>query len=81
MEDGNEGRRERSIPSLEDMWDVAPLSITEGEDPYTASWLRAVIRPDAFQPPGAGTATENCDDAKAVCVCCGGGASGVHCCY
>jgi hypothetical protein len=31
MEDGGDGRRERSIPSLEDMWDVAPLSTTQGE--------------------------------------------------
>jgi hypothetical protein len=36
MEDGGDGRRERRIPSLEDMWDVAPLSITQGEDPCSA---------------------------------------------
>jgi hypothetical protein len=74
MEDGGDGRWERSIPLLEDMWDVAPLSITQGEDPCTASWLRAAIRPAAFQPPGAEPAAENCDGAKAVCACCGGGA-------
>jgi hypothetical protein len=36
MEHGGEGKRERSIPSLEDMWDVAPLSITQEEESCTA---------------------------------------------
>jgi len=45
MEDGGDGRRERSIPSLEDMCNVAPLSMTQELDPWIAIWLRAVIRP------------------------------------
>jgi len=44
MEDGGDGRRERRIPSLEDMWDVAPVSMTQGLDPWIAIWLRAAIR-------------------------------------
>jgi hypothetical protein len=37
MEDGGDGRQEISIPSLEDMWDVAPLSMTHGEGSRMAS--------------------------------------------
>jgi hypothetical protein len=79
MEDAGDGRRERSIPSLEDMWDVAPLSMTHGDDPCTASWLRAAISPAASQLPGAGLAAESWDGAKAVWACCGGGGGGAHC--
>ena len=39
------GRRDRSIPSEDDMWAVAPVSRTQGEDPWRDIWFRAAMRP------------------------------------
>jgi hypothetical protein len=45
IEEMDVGRRLKRIPSEVVMWEVAPESITQGEDPWTDICWRAAISP------------------------------------